>query len=565
MNLEENNCHIATNKFGKFRPSDFQRPFAQESFLTLASAPSPESLIFDVVFVGAGPAGLAGAIELARLSQKEQRTNPQFPALDIAVLEKSQNLGGHCLSGAVINPISLMRLFPELQLSDFPFREKVLSDSFYFLTSKNSYPLPTPPTMNNEGNYLASICELVRWMGTQAEELGINIFTGFPAQALLQNAEGKFIGIRTTPSGLDKQGHPTAQFNPSAEIHSRYTVLSEGTRGPLTQAFLQTQKINSRQPQVYALGIKEIWRIKKRPLYSVIHTMGWPLPKSTFGGSFFYPMGEDLVAIGIVVGLDYKNFHLDPHSLLQHLKSHPLFKSYLEEGEFLEWGAKTIPEGGFHSLPPAFHGDGLLLAGDAAGLVNVPALKGIHYAIESGRLAAQTIFEAIKEENSQLLSRYDEKLRSSFIWSDLYKVRNMRQAFKDGIYWGTLKAGLMTVASDLYSPDGVLLEEDAHVPKVNEPLPSSISKYIGHSKSHAVYYAANKTRDDIPPHLEIGENIPKEVAEFYSHLCPAGVYELSGDHLVVNAPNCIDCKATDILGPRWSPREGGSGPNYTLM
>ncbi len=549
----------------EFRPSDYQVPFVPENFLLSGSGMSSDPMNLDVVFVGGGPAGLAGAIELARLSKLEQSVNPSFPTLEIGVLEKSQNLGGHCLSGAVINPVSLINLFPELHITDFPFREKVLSDSVYFLTQDSSFPVPTPPSMENTGNYIASICELVRWMGKQAESLGVNLFTGFPAHSLFQDSSGKFIGVRTTPSGLDRNGTPTTQYQPPTDIASRYIVLSEGTRGPLTEAFLQTAKATSRQPQVYALGVKEVWRIKKTSLFSVIHTMGWPLPNSAFGGSFFYPMGNDLVAIGIVVGLDYKNHNLDAHALLQNLKNHPLFKEYLEGGEFLEWGAKTIPEGGFHALPSIFHGEGLLITGDAAGFVNVPALKGIHYAIESGRLAGQTIFEALRENNSALLHRYDEKIRSSFIWSDLYKVRSMRQAFKDGLFWGALKAGFMTLTGEILSLEGSILEGDAHVPKIIEPASESIGKYVGHSKTHAVYYAGNKTRDDIPQHLKVGKDIPRHVAEFYAHMCPAGVYELSGDQLIVNSPNCIDCKATDILGPRWTPREGGSGPNYKLM
>lgn len=275
-----------------------------------------------------------------------------------------------------------------------------------------------------------------------------------------------------------------------------------------------------------------------------------------------YPMGDDMVSLGLVAGLDYKESDLDVHYELQQLKKHPLFKEILDGGELLQWGAKTIPEGGFHSFPKSFSGKGVLLAGDCVGMVNVPALKGVHYAMISGMKAAETIYEALKaEEYEKTLKKYDERLEDSSIFKDLYKVRNMRQAFKSGFWMGGVKSMIMTLTGGGLI-GGPHKHEDADEPKVFMNRPKG---KVDLKKVDAVFQSANKTRDDIPSHLTVGTDISKEWAEFYMNLCPAGVYELDGDKLVVNAPNCVDCKATDVLGPRWQPREGGSGPSYTLM
>jgi len=520
----------------------------------------------DVLFVGAGPAGLAGAIELARLVKREQAAGSGMADLNIAVLEKAGSLGEHNLSGAVINPRSLRELFPDLKDSDFPLRQPVTGESVHFLTSSGSVRIPTPPTMHNAGFYTASICELVRWLGEQAEALGVNLFPGFPVDALL--VEGQAVrGVRTTPAGLDRDGQPGSGYQEPTDLTGKVTVLSEGTRGPLSQAWQRWQGVTSPNPQVYALGVKEVWRTK-RPLDQLLHTMGWPLPTDAFGGSFCYPLGRDMVALGLVVGLDYHDASLDVHTLLQRLKLHPLFRPYLEGGELLEWGAKTIPEGGFHALPARRHGDGLLLVGDAAGFVDVPSLKGIHYAIQSGIYAARTIFEALKagDVSASRLSAYDRRVDASYIAQDLYRTRNMRLAFKDGFVAGGMKAGLMTLTGGRFPGGRIAMPPDAAVPRVTgaaEPLvPDNVLTF---SKVDAVFKSGNATRDTIPSHLLVGPEVSGAVADFYSHLCPAGVYERAGDELRVNAPNCIDCKATDVLGPRWTPREGGSGPKYRTM
>jgi electron-transferring-flavoprotein dehydrogenase len=530
--------------------------------LLLEAEPGEEAVPMDVVFVGGGPAGLSGAIELARLVQKDGGLGP----IEIGVLEKSEELGQHCLSGAVVNPAGFRELFPELTDQDFPFRTKVETERVYLVTDSSSIRLPTPPTMQNHGNYVASISEMVRWLGGKAGELGVNLFTGFPADALLVEGD-RVTGVRTTPAGLGKDGKPGPAYVPPTDVTARVTVLSEGTRGPLTQVYLDAQKISSPNPQIFALGVREIWEVK-RPLDAVIHTLGWPLPKSAFGGSFFYPMAENLVAIGIVVGLDYKESSLDVHGLLQKMKAHPLFRPYLEDGEMVEWGAKTIPEGGYYSLPERLHGDGLLLTGDAAGFVDVPSLKGIHYAMKSGILAARAIFEALKKNDTTKtgLAPYDAAIRSSFIKDDLYRTRNMRLGFKSGFYAGGIKAGLMTLSGGALFGSRIAVEEDAREPKEaagrDERRPDGKLTF---SKLDGVFRSGNNTRDDMPSHLLVKDDLPPEIQELYVDMCPAGVYERQEGKLVVNFSNCVDCKAADVLGPRWRPREGGAGTKYKRM
>jgi electron-transferring-flavoprotein dehydrogenase len=452
--------------------------------------------------------------------------------------------------------------------ADFPFRAPVDGERVYLMTGTGSYRLPTPPTMQNHGNYIASLCEIVRWLGEKAEGLGVNMFTGFPADALLVDGD-RVRGVRTTPAGLKRDGSPGTGYTPPTDITAKVTVLSEGTRGTLAQAWLQWQKVGSDNPMIYALGVKELWETKK-PLDAVIHTLGWPLPTDAFGGSFCYPMEPNLVAIGLVVGLDYRQANLDVHVLLQRMKLHPLFRPYLDGGEMVEWGAKTIPEGGYHALPRRRHGSGVLLAGDAAGFVEVASLKGIHYAMLSGMYAARAIFGALKKGDTSMagLSSYDAAVDTSAIARDLRARRNMRVVFqKAGFYLGGVKAALMTVTGGAFPGGHIASEKDADVPRAaGVPSESFIPDgKLTFGKVDAVFKAGNATRDDIPSHLVVGPDIPPEVAEMYQHLCPAGVYERQGDKLVVNAPNCVDCKATDVIGPRWTPREGGSGPRYRKM
>lgn len=544
-----------------FVPAEYQAEVPEGRFI-LSERPRKNAVEMDVVFAGGGPAGLSGAIELARLARLDAEQGGDLGGIQIAVLEKAADLGAHCLSGAIVNPVSFRELFPELSDSDFPFRRPVEKDKVYLLTEHGRYRVPTPPPMKNDGNYVASICEIVRWLGEKASLLGVNILPGFPADGLLVE-QNRIVGVRTAPAGLDRQGNAKPGSAPSTDIAAKVTVLCEGTRGALAQAYYRWKKISSPAPQIYALGVKELWETKQAP-HEVIHTLGWPVPKNTFGGSFLYPMAENLVAFGLVVGLDYRDARLDVHALLQQLKRHPLFAQYLEGGECVEWGAKTIVEGGYHSLPERLTGDGLIIAGDSAGFVNVAALKGIHYAMYSGILAARAIFLALKEKrtDAEALSRYDETTRRSFIHRDLYRTRNMRLAFKSGLTAGGLKAGIMTLDPAAFPPGAEAIHSDRLAPRHFENPPP---ENPGMSKVDAVFRSGNSTRDDIPSHLITRDFIPPQIAEFYAQMCPAGVFEVHDGKLVIHAANCIDCKTTDILGPRWTPREGGAGPNYRRM
>lgn len=547
-------------------PSDYQPPLPEQ--LLLREALDPEAVPMDVVFVGGGPAGLAGAIELACLIKEDTEAGGTLGETQIAVLEKASGLGEHSLSGAVVNPRAFRELFPDLKDSDFPFRAPVTNERVYFMANGRAQRIPTPPTMQNHGHYIASLSEIVRWLGEKAEGLGVNVFTGFPVASLIMDGD-KVAGVRTTPTGLGRDGNPGSGYTPPTDISARVTVLSEGTRGSLAQAYMNLAGIKSENPQIFALGVKEIWETKK-PLDAIIHTLGWPLPNDAFGGSFMYPLTPNLVALGIVVGMDYRQTTLDVHMLLQKLKTNSLISDYLEGGEMVEWGAKTIPEGGYYGLPKRRFGEGVLIVGDSAGFVEVASLKGVHYAMQSGMYAARAIFDALKKDDvsANAMARYDALVDASYIVSDLKERRNMRLAFQHGgLYMGGIKATLMTLTKGAFPAGKIESEPDAHVSRQVTPEPGFIPDgKLTFSKLDANFKSGNATRDTIPSHLVVGKDIPPEVATLYAHMCPAGVYELSDDgRLIVNQANCIDCKATDVIGPRWTPREGESGPKYRLM
>jgi electron-transferring-flavoprotein dehydrogenase len=563
------------------RPSDFPPPFDAEEFVAEPSDPEEERIDVGALVVGAGPAGLAAAIRLAQLLDESPEVGERLGEVPIAVVEKGKTPGAHLLSGAVVNPRAFRQLFPGMHSEDMPFRSRVEREGLYFLTARRAVRLPSPPTMWNHGNYVASLAEIGRWLAERAEEMGVTIVPETAARKLLV-AGGRAVGIRTGDRGRGKNGERLANFEPGSDIRARVSILAEGTQGHLTGVAMSRFGLTSR-PQVWALGVKELWEVPK-PLNRVIHTMGWPLRGGRkyreFGGSFIYPLGESHVALGMVVGLDYTDATLSVHDLLQELKGHPFVRRILEGGERVAWGAKTIPEGGFLALPDRFHFPGGMIVGDGAGLVNVPALKGIHYAMRSGMLAAETAFEALKPGRTPwqpgALEGYDAALRSSYVWKDLERVRNMRPAFKYGFVRGAVLAGAALNSLGKLPPRDLSLETDARVPVFaggrDRSYPQADGKLF-FDKLSSVFLSGNKTRDDAPSHIRVDHKVRREVAETWVHMCPAQVYEVTGEAspagnvvgVEVTASNCIQCGAISAKGGRLTPPEGGDGPEYSLM
>jgi electron-transferring-flavoprotein dehydrogenase len=561
------------------RPVDFPPPFDPREFVAAPSDPPEERIDVGVLIVGAGPAGLACAIRLGQLLEESPETAKRLGEVPVAVLEKGKGVGSHLVSGAVVNPRGLRRLFRGrgIRIEDIPSFGEVEHESVYFLSPGSALRIPTPPTMKNDGNFVASLSQLSRWLAEQAEAGGAAILPETAAEALL--VEGaRTVGVHTGDKGRGRDGEPLPNFEPGSDVTAKVTVLAEGTQGHLTGIAIDRFGLAGEDPQVWALGVKEVWKVA-RPLDRVIHTMGWPLRGGRryreFGGSFIYPMGEDMVTIGMVVGLDYRDVEVSVHDLLQELKTHRFVRRILEGGERIGWGAKTIPEGGFVALPRRFHAPGLLLCGDGAGFVNVPALKGIHYAIESGRLAAEAAFAALQPGRTPwtpgALASYDDSLRKTYIWSDLKQVRNMRQAFAHGFLMGGAMAGAMTASFGKFPPTNLKTEPDVaqELIRTNRstryPVPDGKLTF---DKLSSVYLSGNKTRDDAPNHLRVRTDVPRELGLLWERMCPAQVYEVTEDGgettVEVTPSNCVQCGAITAKGGRLTPPEGGSGPEYTL-
>jgi electron-transferring-flavoprotein dehydrogenase len=560
------------------RPADFPPPVSARDFVAEPSDPADERIEVGILIVGAGPAGLACAIRLGQLMEESPELAERLGDVPVAVLEKGKQVGSHVLSGAVVNPRGLRRLFGDrVRVDEMPFFGPVEHESVYFLTRGSALRIPTPPTMSNDGNYVASLSQLTRWLAEQAEGGGATILSETAADKLLVEG-GRVRGVRTGDKGRGRDGEELGNFEPGSDVAAGVTVLAEGTQGHLTGAAIRHFGLQGENPQVWALGVKEVWKVA-RPLDRVIHTMGWPLRGGRryreFGGSFIYPMGDDMVTVGMVVGLDYRDGELSVHDLLQELKTHKLVRRILEGGERVAWGAKTIPEGGFLSLPSSFNAPGLLLAGDGVGLVNVPALKGIHYAVESGRLAAEAAAHVLRRGETPwrpgALATYDEALRESFVWTELERVRNMRPAFGKGFLFGGFVAGGAATSFGKFPPRDFKLEGDTEQQLLKTDRAKSYPAPDGKltfDKLSSVYASGNRTRDDQPNHIRLQRKVPRELAEMWVRMCPAHVYEVGeGDGEVtveITPSNCVQCGAITAKGGRLTPPEGGSGPEYTL-
>ncbi len=559
------------------RPSEYPPPFDPAD--VIAAPSDPEPIEVGVLIVGAGPAGLACAIRLGQLLEDAPAVAERLGDVPVAVIDKGSKPGAHLLSGAVVNPVSLRRLFDgRKRISDMPFYGHVEGESVYYLTRKQALRIPAPPTMRNHGNLVASVSQLGRWLAEQAEEGGATILPETSGEKLLVT-DGRVRGVRTGDRGRGRDGEQLTKFEPGSDLLGQVTVLAEGTQGHLTGAAISRFGLEGENPQVWALGVKEVWKVAK-PLDRIIHTMGWPLRGAAkyreFGGSFIYPMGEDMLTIGMVVGLDYRDAELSVHDLLQELKTHPKIRRLLDGGERVAWGAKTIPEGGWYALPREMHAPGLLLTGDAAGTVNVPALKGIHYAIESGMLAAEAIFGALQPGEvvwrPNALEPYDEAVRGGLIGKDLFRVRNMRQVFEKGFVRGSAAAGAATVSMGRVPHKRVGGERDVDQELIRTDRAKSYPAPDGKltfDKLSSVYLSGNKTRDDAPNHIRIETRVPRELADMWVRMCPAQVYEIGPEdagkvQVVVTPSNCVQCGAITAKGGRLTPPEGGAGPEYTL-
>jgi electron-transferring-flavoprotein dehydrogenase len=557
-------------------PIEYPPPFDSAEVIGPPTDPVDDRIEVGVAIVGGGPAGLACASKLMQLLEDEPELTEKLGEVPVAVIEKGKVAGAHLLSGANMKPSAMEELFPDLDKSEWPVYEEVTKDAVYLLTKKRALPIkPPPPNFRNHGNYVTSVSKLGRFLADKAEEAGVYILSETAATKLL--VEDRIVkGVRSGDRGRGKEGEELGNFEPGSDVVAKATVLAEGTVGHLTYAALDYFDLHGSEPIRWELGVKEVWEVPK-PLDRVIHTMGWPLRKAAkyneFGGSFIYPMGEDKVCIGLVVGLDYTDATFSVHDALQLMKTHPFIKGILEGGKRVAWGAKTIPSGGYYAMPKRLAVPGMAIAGDAASMVNIPTLKGVHYAMHAGMYAAEAIVDALKQDSVNF-EAYDEKVRNSMIEKDLYKSRNVRQAFSKGFFVGGAVANGWAMTNGLFPPGHWKQEDDAEhemeIGRAAEMYPQPDNE-LTFNKLDSVFLSGNATRDDAPNHVRIQTRVPREIAQTWVSMCPAQVYEIPDEQLGngaaevdvhVTASNCVQCGAITAKGGRLTLPEGGDGPLY---
>ena len=545
---------------------------------------SRESMEYDVVIVGAGPSGLSTAIKLRQLCLENQCD------ISVCVLEKGSEVGAHILSGAVLEPRALNELFPDWEDRGAPLNTPVTSDQFLFLTQKNSFKLPTPPQMNNHGNFIISLGNLCRWLAEQAEALGVEIYPGFAASEILFNEDGSVKGVATGDMGRGKDGIETENFTPGIELHAKQTIFSEGSRGSLTKVLFDKFNLRSdADPQTYAIGIKELWEVEpeKHQEGLALHSVGWPIDSSTYGGSFIYHLEGNQVSVGYVIGLDYKNPHLSPFDEFQRFKTHPKIRPLFEGGRRVAYGARALNEGGFQSIPKLTFPGGLIV-GCGAGFLNVPKIKGTHTAMKSGMTAAEAVECAFRTDglkSGDEILDYKIRLEKTWLWDELHKVRNIRPGFRAGLMLGLINAGIDTILFRGKAPwtlrnhhDHETLQLAAHCQKINYPKPDGV---VSFDKPSSVFLSNTNHEENQPVHLTLNNSsVPVNFnLRLYDapeqRFCPAGVYEIIADEegenpqLQINAQNCVHCKTCDIKDTsqniNWVVPEGGGGPNYPNM